>query len=399
MDRLSITFCGLKFENPFVLAATPCTDELEMLRNGFKAGWAGAVLKSTHSESIVFSPVSPMLKGWDFEEKKMVGLGNIDVSSKYHVGIVEERVQELKKEFPNKIIIVSVVGTNKETWQEPVKRLVAAGTDAIECSTGCPQGHTGLGGGKFLCENPVALGEMVGWVKEAAGSIPVFVKLNAEVDNVACANAVKKADGNAVTTGAVGIRSLMGINLNTFVPYPEVAGKSAYGGYHGPVTKPISLRIVSQVAKEVAIPIAACGGAATWEDVIEFMLVGATIVEFGSSVMRTGFRIVEDLKDGAETYLEDKNISRISDLIGKALPNIVTQDELSQDYRVVSSINRETCIKDDLCYIACRDGGHMALELDEERIPVVDEEKCVGCALCTTVCPVWDCVTLKLRTK
>ena len=104
---------------------------------------------------------------------------------------------------------------------------------------------------------------------------------------------------------------------------------------------------------------------------------------------------MEDLRDGVEAYLEEKNISDISELIGKALPNIVTQYELSREHQVVSSINRDTCIKDDLCYIACRDGGHMAIELDADRIPIVDEEKCVGCGLCQCVCPVWDCVTLK----
>ena len=73
MDKLSVTFCGLTFENPFVLAASPCTDELEMVRNAFQAGWAGAVLKTTHVEDFVFEPVSPILWAYDFEDKKWWG--------------------------------------------------------------------------------------------------------------------------------------------------------------------------------------------------------------------------------------------------------------------------------------------------------------------------------------
>ena len=137
----------------------------------------------------------------------------------------------------------------------------------------------------------------------------------------------------------------------------------------------------------------------TWQDVLEFMLLGASIVQFAGAVMRNGFRIVDDLREGVEAYLDEKHIDGVSDLIGKSLPCVVTQNELSREYQVVITINRETCIKDDLCYIACNDGGHMAIELDEERIPIVDEEKCVGCGLCQIVCPVWDCVTLKEKTS
>lgn len=398
MADLSVTFCGIKFENPFVLAPSPCTDELEMVQRGLQAGWAGAVLKSTHAESIVFEPVSPLLKGWDFEEKKMVGLGNIDLNSRYPVVIVEERVRQLKKEFPGKVIIASTCGIDKETWQEPTKRLVTAGADIIECATSCPQGHVGMEAGRALCEDLPALKQVVGWVKEAAGSVPVIVTIIGEFDNVAAARAIKEAGGDAARV--VGMRrAIMGVDLDTFIPYPNVAGKTTYAGYSGPAIKPISLRVVCEVAREVRIPIEAGGGAMTWQDVLEFMLLGAGIVQFAGAVMRNGFRIIDDLKEGVETYLDEKHIAGVSELIGKSLACVVTQNELSREYRVVSTINRETCIKCDLCYIACSDGGHMAIELDGERIPIVDEEKCVGCGLCQIVCPVWDCVTLKAKTS
>ena len=199
MDRLSVNFCGLKFENPFVLAASPCTDELEMVMNGFRAGWAGAVLKTTHLESSTFNvrPVSPRVAGYDFEDKKMVGLASCDVISKYDVGVVEERVRELKREFPNKLVMVSVAAINKETFHKVIKPLVAAGADAIECSTACPQGHIGLEAHRLLSEDPVAVAEMVTWAKEAADSAPVFVKLSGLVDQVANSRAVKAAGGDA----------------------------------------------------------------------------------------------------------------------------------------------------------------------------------------------------------
>ena len=394
-DRLSIRFCGLKFQSPFVLAASPCTDELEMVQNAFRAGWAGAVLKTTHTESIVYRPVSPLLWGNDFEDKKVVGLGNIDVRSKYHVGIVEERVHRLKQEFPDKIVIASVGGNNRETAQQATERLVRAGVDAIECAPGgCPQDvdylHKSHGRSSASEEDPYRM--MVTWVKQAAGKVPLIIKVEGEA--VADALKAQEAGADAVVVGG-GRTAVMGVDLDTFVPYPSVAGKSTYAGYTGPIIKPLTLGLLCKVRQAVQLPLAASGGAMTWLDALEFICLGATTVQFATAVMRNGFRIIDDLMEGVETYLEEKEISSASNLVGKALPNLVTQNELSQEYQLVSSVNRDACIKCDLCYIACRDGGHMAIELGEDRIPKVDEKKCVGCGLCRCVCPVWDCITLK----
>jgi dihydropyrimidine dehydrogenase (NAD+) subunit PreA len=187
----------------------------------------------------------------------------------------------------------------------------------------------------------------------------------------------------------------MGINLDTFEPYPTVDGKSSYSGLSGAAIKPITLHIIAELAKNVGLPISGTGGATTWQDVVEFMLVGATNVQFCTAVMRNGYRIIDDLRDGLINYLEDKGMSSPSELIGRTLPKIVTHPELSREYKVVAEVNRKTCVKDDLCYVTCRDAGHEAIELDKDRLPVVDEEKCVGCGLCVAICPVWDCVKLK----
>ncbi len=394
MNRLEIEFCGFHLENPFVLAASPCTDEVEMVRNAFRAGWAGAVLKSTHVESLVFEPVSPRLWGYDIEDIKMAGLGNIDLISQYHVGIVAERVRELKREFPEKMVIASVAGDTQENWQGPIRQLITAGADAIETSLSCPQGHLGLAPGQSLLEYPELTTQMVKWTKEAAAPLPVFIKLAGHLDQISAARTIKAAGGYAVLARGQQ-KAIMGVDLDTWVPNPNVAGKSTYASYTGPTTKPACLWNVAQIAKKVGIPIIANGGMATWRDATEAMLLGAGMIEIATAAMRNGFRIIDDLKDGCQVYLEEKGITNISQLLGQALPNIVTQDELPRDYRVVSTVNRDTCIKDDLCYISCRDGGHMAMELGEDRIPVVDEEKCIGCGLCLAVCPVWDCITMK----
>lgn len=392
---LSVEFCGIKFSNPFLLSAGPPTDDVKMVKRALEAGWSGAILKTTSVESEEVELVYPMMAGLDFEDKKVIGLGNIDLISEHHIDEVEGRVTELKKEFPEKVVGASIMGAKKEHWQTLVRRLEAAGVDLIECSFSCPQGSMGEKPGAMVAQDPRLTKEVASWVKSAAKRVPVSIKITPQVaDIVEVGQAVKESGADAITASNT-ILSLMGINLDTFEPYPTVDGKSTYSGLSGPAIKPISLYIISQLAKNVGLPVSGTGGATFWQDVVELMLVGATNVQFCTAVMRNGYRIIDDLTDGLTNYLEDKGLNSPSELIGRALPKIVMHPELSREYKVVAEVNRETCVKDDLCYIACRDAGHEAIELDEERLPVIDEEKCVGCGLCVAVCPVWDCVKMK----
>lgn len=392
---LSIELCGVKFANPFVLSAGPSTDDVKMVKRAFEADWAGVILKTTSVKNQVVELVYPMMAGLDFEDKKLIGLGNIDLISEHHIDEVEGRVVELKKEFPDRVVGASIMGAKKEDWQTLVQRLEAAGVDLIECSFSCPQGSLGEKPGAMLAQDPKLTKTVTSWVKEAAKRVPVFIKITPQVsDIVEIGQAVKEGGADGITASNT-IPSLMGINLDTFEPYPTVDGKSTYSGLSGAAIKPITLRVIAELAKNVGIPISGTGGATTWQDVVEFMLVGAGNVQFCTAVMRDGYRIIDDLKDGLTNYLEDKGMSSPSELIGRTLPKLATHDELSREYKVVAEVNRKTCVKDDLCYITCRDAGHEAIELDKERLPVIDEEKCVGCGLCVAICPVWDCVKLK----
>ncbi|MEW6229795.1 MAG: NAD-dependent dihydropyrimidine dehydrogenase subunit PreA, partial [Bacillota bacterium] len=360
-----------------------------------EAGWGGAVLKTTSVEREVVELVYPMMAGLDYEEKKLIGLENIDLISERHIDQVEKDVAVLKKEFPDKVVGASIMGAKKEDWQELVRRLEAAGVDFIECSFSCPHGMPERGMGSTIGQDPELTERTARWVKEAATRVPIIIKLTPQIaDITAAARAVKRSGADGVCAINT-LKSLIGIDLDTFVPYPNVGGYSTFGGYSGPAIKPVALRCVAEIAKAVDIPVAAAGGITTWRDAAEFLLAGATNLQICTAVMRHGYRIIEDLIDGLDVYLEEKGMSSVRELVGRSLPFIVEHSRLSRQHKVVASVNHETCVKDDLCYIACRDGGHQAIELDENRLPRVNEDKCKGCGMCATVCPVYDCIRLK----
>ncbi len=388
-DRdLSIDFCGVRFPNPFLLSAAPPTDDLDMVRAAFEAGWGGAVLKTTSVETEAVNLVYPMMTAQHYDGRRIMSLGNIDLISEHHIDVVEKRAETLKREYPDRVVAVSIMGSRKEEWQTLVKRLEAAGVDVIECSFSCPQGSMGEEPGAMLAQSIDATERVAGWVKEAAKRCPIVIKITPQVTNIVkVAEAVKRGGADAICAANT-IPSLMGIDVDTFIPYPNVRGKSSYSGMSGPAIKPLTLRTLAEISRHVGLPITATGGPVTWRDAVEMMLVGATTVQFCTAVMHYGYDIIDDLQDGLAFYLDEKGIAKPADLIGRSLGFLADHHELARGHKVVSKIDKDKCVECDLCYIACRDGAHQALKIPAEtRVPESDHEKCPGCRLCLTVCP------------
>ena len=195
----------------------------------------------------------------------------------------------------------------------------------------------------------------------------------------------------------------MGIDLDTYAPYPSVDGKGTNGGYCGPAVKPIALHMLKDLTQHPEIskvPISGIGGIETWRDVVEYILLGATSVQVCTAVMHYGFGIVREMDAGLRQFMSDKGYHTIYDFAGKALPNVTEWKHLNLKHKVVAEINADKCVGCELCYIACDDGAHQAIALSEDlsiRIPRIIEENCVGCNLCSLVCPVEGCITMVKR--
>ncbi|HVP57767.1 MAG TPA: NAD-dependent dihydropyrimidine dehydrogenase subunit PreA [bacterium] len=393
---LAIEFCGVKFPDPFTLAASPSTGTGEMVERAFDHGWTSAVLKTMAVEREDVQLVYPMIAGLDCQDKRLFGMENIDLISDRPLKDWEADIKRLKQRYPAAVVIASIMAASQADWQEAARRVEGAGADLVECSFSCPHGMPERGMGAAIGQDPELTERTATWVREAV-KVPVVIKLTPNVtDIVAIAMAVKRS-GCAGVCAINTVKGLIGVDVETLRPIPSVAGFSTYGGYSGAAVKPVALKCVAEIAKAVDIQISGVGGIYTWQDAVEFLAVGATNVQLCTSVMSLGYRIIEDLKEGLEFYLGRKGFASVGDVVGRALPFIAKHESLSRTYKPVAEIDQAKCLKDDLCYVACRDGGHWAIELGEDRLPRVDREKCVGCGLCTCVCPVRDCITLKER--
>jgi dihydropyrimidine dehydrogenase (NAD+) subunit PreA len=110
--------------------------------------------------------------------------------------------------------------------------------------------------------------------------------------------------------------------------------------------------------------------------------------------MQYGYRIVKDLRQGLQDYMERMEFERIDDFVGLALANIKRHNDLSRVYRLVSSVDVDECIGCGSCSVVCNDSGYQAIIMSDAKRPIINEEKCDGCGLCSHICPISDCIKL-----
>ncbi|HVZ83223.1 MAG TPA: NAD-dependent dihydropyrimidine dehydrogenase subunit PreA [Terracidiphilus sp.] len=436
---------GINAPNPFWLASAPPANCGEQIMRAFDAGWGGAVWK-TIGEPI--TNVSSRYSSAHWQGLRMMGFNNIELISDRPIEVNLREMAEVKKRYPHHAVIASLmVASTREAWHDIVARAEDAGADGLELNFGCPHGMSERGMGSAVGQVPEYAEMITAWVKEKART-PVLVKLTPNITDIrAAARAARQggADGlSAINT----INSITGIDLDTFTPRPDVDGKSSHGGYCGPAVKPIALNMVHQVMSDPvsALPLSGIGGIETWRDAAEFILLGCGTVQVCTAVMHYGYRIVEDMAEGLEGWMRSKGFRTIEDFRGLSLPRVADWKHLNLNYKIVAHIDEHTCIGCDLCHIACWDGAHQCIHLDRvtgpvdgpvhghaglhrtpaaieartraaiavtpvtraeraatpsgpyptplARIPRVDETECVGCNLCSLVCPVEDCITM-----
>lgn len=405
MANLEIDFCGIKSPNPFWLASAPPANSAYQVQKAFSQGWGGAVWKT------IGAPVLNVCNRYgtiDYKGQKIVGLNNVELISDRPIELNLKEIAETKRNFPKHTVIVSVmVESKKEAWQEIIKRVEDTGADGFELNFGCPHGMSERGMGAAMGQVPDYTCMVTEWVMSVA-TTPVIVKLTPNVTNIVePARAAVKGGANALSLINT-INSIMGVDLDTFEIKPNVGGKGGHGGYAGYAVKPIALHLLSSVAgdelvRAKGLPISGIGGIETWRDAVEFMLLGSTSVQVCTAVMKWGFRIVEDMIEGMENWMDEKGFQNCSDFIGKSLPRISNFGDFDLGFQTVARINPEKCIHCNLCYIACNDAAHQCIDMKTLKIngemsaalqPVVREEDCVGCDLCSKVCPVDDCISM-----
>jgi dihydropyrimidine dehydrogenase (NAD+) subunit PreA len=404
MANLKTNLAGIESPNPFWLASGPPTDKEYNVNRAFEAGWGGVVWKTLGEDPNVVNVNGPRYAALHSSDRKVIGFNNIELITDRPLQTNLEEIRNVKKNWPDRPIVASVMlPMNEESWAKHIAMIEDTGVDGFELNFGCPHGMSERGMGSAVGQVPEYVQMVTEWAKKYT-KLPVIVKLTPNVTNILHpAQAAKKGGADAVSLINT-VNSIIRVDYDTLNIYPSTDGMGTHGGYCGEAVKPIALHMVAEIARTAEtrdIPISGIGGVTTWRDVVDFLALGATNVQVCTAVMVYGFKIVEGLIDGLSDFLDEKGMTSVQELVGRAVPSLTDWKYLNLNYIEKASINQDLCIDCGKCHIVCEDTSHQAItnEVDGTRKFVVKEEACVGCNLCVSVCPIENCITMKRITE
>ena len=384
---LKTDMCGVAMENPFLLSSSVVASTYDMCARAFEAGWGGAAFKTISTLDI--HEVSPRFSAIKGADGSIIGFKNVEQLSDHSVAENMSIFRRLKKDYPRKFILASIMGQDEQEWGELARLCQENGADAVELNFSCPNmKESGLG--SDIGQVPDLVERFTAAAKKNV-NIPVLSKLTPNVADMSPAAEAARRGGADGIAAINTIKSIMQVNPHTYVTAPAVRDKSAVGGYSGNAVKPIALRFITEIAQNPTLKgmhISGMGGIETPKDALEIFLLGADTVQVTTAVMQYGYRIIDELKTGLNYYLREKGLTSVKQIVGRALSSVDgTTDKLERDTVIFPKFNRDTCVGCGRCFISCADGGHGAITLNDNRMPMLNGKKCVGCHLCVLVCP------------
>jgi dihydroorotate dehydrogenase (NAD+) catalytic subunit len=302
MTDLSIQLPGLDLKNP-IMPASGCFGFGREYSEFYDLGKLGAVIMKAATGSERFGNDTPRVAETASGMLNAIGLQNPGVEK-----ILKTEVPFLSNyDMP---VIANLAGSTPEEYEK-----VAAAfneTDqvhALELNISCPNVKEG---GVQFGTDPELAAEVTEKVKMAS-NLPVYVKLSPNAGDIV---GMAKAVENAGADGLSMINTITGMQIHLLGKRPLLANKT--GGLSGPAIKPVAIRMIYEVKQAVSIPIIGMGGISNAEDVIEFLLAGASAVAVGTANFQNPFACPDIIDDLPET-LQKYGFHSVREVIGKGI--------------------------------------------------------------------------------
>ena len=295
---LETNIAGLNLKSPIILASGVLGVSYSSMMRVINAGAGAVTTKSIGPKARKGYKNPSIIEIYPGTFMNSVGLGN--------PGIDEFLLEIRKIKEQNVPLIVSVFGDTNEIYLDVAQKAEKAGADAIEINISCPHAEvSSIGIDKNLTYN------IVKYLKKDI-SVPLFVKLTPNVTNLnEIALAAEKGGADAVV--AINTLAAMKIDVNTKRPVLSHGS----GGLSGKAIHPIAVKKVYDLFKCLKIPIIGCGGIDSWEDVVEFLLAGASAVQIGTALYKR-IEVISEINKGLITYLKEREFASINEIKGLA---------------------------------------------------------------------------------
>ena len=367
MSLLSVNFMGLPLKNPIIAAAGPWCRDAAAMQKAIDAGAAAVVTETITLEKSHM--VSPRVFYRDGE------VYNTTLYSTMSLEEVEQEAERLKKK--DAFLICNIRGTTPSELRYLGNRMQRLGADALELCCFTPIG-TKL---EDISIRPEEVGEMVRSVTSAV-EIPVMVRLPHHAAlNPAFARQIAQNGARAISA----IESLEGINgvdIET-----GRCTMAAIGGCTGAHLRPLSLAATAVLHQLADCEIAAMCGVESWQSIVEFLMLGATVVQMGSAIMLNGYGYITETLQKLEHWMQERGYRDLSAVRGKALSSLSPFEKLP-DWLLHADAALPcdgTC--PDGCQERCRCACLYGAIFCKNGKIAVDPDACTGCGLCVSVCP------------
>ena len=302
MVDISTELCGIKLSNPVIPASGTFGFGYEFAEL-YDINILGTLSFKGTTKDARFGNPTPRIAECPSGMLNAVGLQNPGV-----LRVIDTELPKLRRVF-KKPVMANVSGFSEEEYVSTVSAL--DGEEDIgwfEVNVSCPNVH---GGGMSFGTSP----EMAGKITKAVRAVtkkPLIIKLSPNVtDIVSIAKACECEGADGISL----INTLLGMRIDLMKKRPILANKT--GGYSGPAIKPVAVRMVYQVYDAVKIPIVGMGGISSAEDVIEFMLAGATAIEVGAENLVNPYAC-RDIINALPAAMEKYGIKSLKEIIGGA---------------------------------------------------------------------------------
>ncbi|MBI2548136.1 dihydroorotate dehydrogenase [Candidatus Woesearchaeota archaeon] len=297
---MNITLCGIRLQNPTILASGILGVTKESIDRLGKKGAGAVTLKSLCHEERKGNP-NPTMFAYPGGFLNGVGLPGQGIES----ACTEfERLDDLS--IP---VIGSIFGYTLEQFGSVAKKMSSLKPAMIEVDISCPH----MDYGQVYDADPALAAKVTKEVKRNVGKIPVSIKLSPKIYDIkAMAKAVEEAGADAITA----INAYPGMVIDLETCRPLLASK--IGGISGPALKPIAVKCVYEIYETVKIPIIGTGGVTSGKDAIEMIMAGATAVGIGTAVYYHGDEVFLKICEEMESWMKEHKISSLDAIRGCA---------------------------------------------------------------------------------
>lgn len=360
---LKTNFLGMELKNPVIIAAGPWNRDGNTIRESIASGAGAVVTESIVSDTLL--DVRPSI----ISDK--IGAQNIRLYNDIQIEGWEREMGIAKSN--GGVVIASVSAQTPSELAYMASKLEKFGADAIEISVSNPMAEAL----EVVASHADIIFDMTKEVVSAV-KIPVIVKLSQNTTNISKVAKAVKAAGASGVSAINSVRGILCVDIETAKP-----ALSTYGGISGEYIRPLGLASIATIAQTVDIPVCGIGGVVTAHHVLEYMMLGASAVQIGTSVMMEGKEIIGRIIKDLENWVCEHEVGNIEAVKGKAIHNMKSFDEMKIEPAVSTAKSvpcTENCRK---CIVSCM---YDAISRDGIEIKV-SSEKCIGCGLCTFVCP------------